>query len=165
VSCGHGGICVSCVRAGIRGGRAARGHRSRARMENRKSAFSCLSRGPVSCRLVSLPPGACVCVVGTIVDGREVSRFVADQSGCQAPVRTQVRCGDRSVLIRSTTVTRCSLVQCTVCSLVVGRLSSVWRDRYGGTYQLLALALTFSHLHTLPWIMRKRGWPFGIIVI
>lgn len=51
-------------------------------MENRKSAFSCLSRGPVSCRLVSLPPGACVCVVGTIVDGREVSRFVADQSGC-----------------------------------------------------------------------------------
>jgi hypothetical protein len=83
----------------------------------------------------------------------------------QAPVRTQVHCGDRSVLIRSTTVTRCSLVQCTVCSLVVGRLSSVWRDRYGGTYQLLALALTFSHLHTLPWIMRKRGWPFGIIVI
>jgi hypothetical protein len=35
-------------------------------------------------------------VVGTIVDVREVSRFVADPAA-QAPARTRVRAGDRSV--------------------------------------------------------------------
>jgi hypothetical protein len=37
-----------------------------------------------------------MCVVGTIADVREVSRFVADPAA-QAPVRTWVRAGDRSV--------------------------------------------------------------------
>jgi hypothetical protein len=63
-------------------------HRGRAHMENCRILLVVL----VSCFCISER----MCVVGTIVDVREVSRFVADPAA-QAPARTRVRAGDRSV--------------------------------------------------------------------
>lgn len=147
MSCGHGGICV---RAGVR---------VKERPDHRGRVAWRTENPPCRACLLSLDPraqSACAWWV-QIVDMCEVSRF-ADQPGCQ----------DSSAFWRQErpdTKYDSNAMQ----SSLDFNLSSVWRNRYGATCQLLALALTFRlggpSPHAALDFARKRTSLFGIIVV
>jgi len=151
VSCGHGGICA---RAGV-GVEERPDHRGRVawRTENPPCRACLLS-------LDARAQSACAWWV-QIVDMCEVSRF-ADQPGCPGT-------GEDSSAFRRQERPDTKYDSNAMQSSLDFKLSSVWRNRYGATCQLLALALTFRFggpsPHAALDFARKRTSLFEIIVV